>query len=393
MKIFIILITLFGFFISCGNRRKPGNPEFGENLTSNTPAPLIIDIDKIEKPGNFRELIEEIDFVPLETTDESILEEIDKVVSHKGRFYILDERGKSLKIFTHDGEYVRSVGRVGHGPGEFTFLMDFSLDTARRTLMLLSNDKQAVLEFDLDGNYIKTFKNNLYGNQFERIGDNWYYFLNQNINQLSGHHNLIVMDSTGMVKDRLFPFPETFRVSLGFSGFISGNQEGILYNALSDTIFQLTGDGQVYPKYILDFGDYTFPPSIRKSSDESGKVRLKYALLENHVIESANFLSFVYQKERSIITAFCPIKRKAVGTGDERRLTPFRLNFPLNGFPLGLQGDDEFITYVPIQFINWVKKGLVNEEFLKRDYPGLYQLVPQLEITDNPVLVVYKLKR
>lgn len=53
------------------------------NPAPNVSAAFIIDIDKIQSSERSRALIAKIDFIPLETNDNSIVEEIDKVVSYE----------------------------------------------------------------------------------------------------------------------------------------------------------------------------------------------------------------------------------------------------------------------------------------------------------------------
>lgn len=40
-------------------------------------------------------------------------------IDEKGNVYLLDSQLSEVKIYTSDGEYVRSIGREGEGPGEF----------------------------------------------------------------------------------------------------------------------------------------------------------------------------------------------------------------------------------------------------------------------------------
>jgi hypothetical protein len=58
-----------------------------------------------------------------ETDDEDeffgLITDID--IDEQGNVYLLDSQLTEIKIFTADGEFVRSIGREGEGPGEFRF--------------------------------------------------------------------------------------------------------------------------------------------------------------------------------------------------------------------------------------------------------------------------------
>ena len=46
-------------------------------------------------------------------------------------------------------------GSLGHGPGEFTTLMDFNIDREKETLPLLSNNDRSLFEYDLNQKMVK----------------------------------------------------------------------------------------------------------------------------------------------------------------------------------------------------------------------------------------------
>ncbi|HWK56405.1 MAG TPA: 6-bladed beta-propeller [Parapedobacter sp.] len=371
---------------ACGNDKK------FESHYAESDDSYVIDISKMHRMDNFREAIAEIEFIPLETNERSLIAEIDKVVFHKDRFYVLDKRYASLNVYSKAGKYIQSIGKMGRGPGEFSTLMDFMLDPEDESLLLLSNNEQAVFVYDLEGNHLQTIRNGLYANAIGKIGTDYYYFINHNDNELSQKNNLIVMNRLGKVLDRLFPFPEAFKKTLGYSGFIFNNSEGLLYSSpLSDTIFQLTNNSEIYPKYMFDFGKSTLPMAMRNSSDEYSKGASAYAVLHKQVVETENTLAFTYAYERSIITAFCHRKRSHASE-ESKILEPFRLGFPLSYEVVGTAGKDHFITSISVDFVTWIEQGHMSGEALERDYPSLYNLMPELAPTDNPILVVYKLQ-
>jgi hypothetical protein len=41
-------------------------------------------------------------------------------VDNTGNFWVLDAGNHRVQVFDHNGEYVRTLGRAGQGPGEFT---------------------------------------------------------------------------------------------------------------------------------------------------------------------------------------------------------------------------------------------------------------------------------
>ncbi|HWK59771.1 MAG TPA: 6-bladed beta-propeller [Parapedobacter sp.] len=355
----------------------------------------VIDIAAMESVENYKELIREIAFIPLETNEHSLLAHIDKVVFHKGKFYVHDRQFAALKVFSEEGKYIRSIGNIGRGPGEFTTLMDFLLDTEEDKLLLLSNNERAVMEYDMEGNYLRTMQTNVFASSFAKIGDRFHYFINQNDNDVSGPNNLIVMDENSRVLDRFFPFPETFNVMLPDHSFLLGNANGALFHpTLSDTVFQLTASQEIYPKYVFDFGDKALPLPMRTSyeaykSDE----RYNYSRLGDRIAETEHVISFNFLDGRSVIpSAFC--NRKLVDTVRGKKiLKPLRLGFPISNSPvLGLMEDDTFITYLRAEYADYVRNRVSFNELVRENFPDFYALVPELKPGDNPVLVTFKLE-
>ena len=47
-----------------------------------------------------------------------------------GNIYVLDYRNSRIQMFNGKGEFIRSIGRPGQGPGDFQSVFSFDIDTA-----------------------------------------------------------------------------------------------------------------------------------------------------------------------------------------------------------------------------------------------------------------------
>jgi len=66
----------------------------------------------------------------LETTEESLIGNIDKIIKKKDRIYILDRLvAKALFVFDTEGTFLFKISNIGKGPGEFLSPNDFFIDT------------------------------------------------------------------------------------------------------------------------------------------------------------------------------------------------------------------------------------------------------------------------
>ena len=100
--------------------------------------------------------------VSLETTDESLLGFIDKLIEHKGKFYVLDKLRKGVFVFCDNGKFSHRIGKLGKGSGEYTNLSDFTLDERTGYVYLLTNPS-TVYVYDADGEFkwMKKINNSL----------------------------------------------------------------------------------------------------------------------------------------------------------------------------------------------------------------------------------------
>ena len=77
--------------------------------------------------------------------------------------FIGDSKECCIKVFTLNGEYIRTIGRKGEGPAEFRVLSDF--DLYKDHIFVLEGNRVKVL--DLNGAPIKCFK--VSGNSFRIV--------------------------------------------------------------------------------------------------------------------------------------------------------------------------------------------------------------------------------
>lgn len=115
-----------------------------------------IDLDQTDKVSVL-DLVDSISVVQLETKEESLIGGIQRIISYKNRFYILDYNLQAILCFNANGEYLFKINKRGRGPEEYTYLGDFNIDPYNNQLMLLVPWGN-ILYYDLDGNFISKVK-------------------------------------------------------------------------------------------------------------------------------------------------------------------------------------------------------------------------------------------
>ena len=241
------------------------------------PVVETIHVDISSKAGTipFEDVFDSMRLVPLETTPESLLGIIGRIIIHKNDIYILNKQAQSILVFDGNGKFLRKIHKVGGGEGEYYQLMDFAIDNDKERLILLTDRPEALYYYDLEGTFITReslptyYINILYA-------DGKLLLVNQKSDL---EYKVFVRDmETGEVaqylgiteNDRIF---ENFGIGSSYSGFypraIKSNSPHIFF-PYTDTIYQLM-DGTVSPKYKIDFGKQSIPKGFfndeRSASD------------------------------------------------------------------------------------------------------------------------------
>ena len=111
---------------------------------------LTIRIDVDKEPENIHNigLIKNMEIYSLKS-DSILFYNIDKIVSHKNKFYMMDEESHSVIVYDTLG-YLNKINDFGQGPKEYLQLSDIIVDTQAQTLNLVSRIDQKMLVYDLN---------------------------------------------------------------------------------------------------------------------------------------------------------------------------------------------------------------------------------------------------
>lgn len=94
--------------------------------------------------------------LPLEETENSHINTIRRVEFFEGNYYVSNSSGDiGLLVFNKEGKFVRKIGSKGNGRGEYTNIIDFSIDKKNRRILLLCNRSSLVKVYSLDGTFQK----------------------------------------------------------------------------------------------------------------------------------------------------------------------------------------------------------------------------------------------
>ena len=93
-------------------------------------------------------IVEYFDIVPLETSDDCLLGEINVIKKRAGRYYVRTNANR-LDVFNGDGKHLMKVGGVGQGPGEYAAICDFDADNDHIYILVPGK----ILRYDSNGTF------------------------------------------------------------------------------------------------------------------------------------------------------------------------------------------------------------------------------------------------
>lgn len=129
-------------------------------------SPYIVNIE--QNINNSKKLVisllsNEVYYIPLETKSSCLLKNIRKIEILDSMIFISDFRG--LYKFDMNGKFIKQIGQVGKGPGEYIHVMGFCIDPYRR-MINVRDFIPKIKTFDLNGNFIKETKHEFSAHQF-----------------------------------------------------------------------------------------------------------------------------------------------------------------------------------------------------------------------------------
>jgi len=116
-----------------------------------------IQIDALpENVYNFFDVVEDFQFIKLETVSDGLIGNIHKVIIVNDRIFILDRlMAKSVLCFDINGKFIRKIGNHGRGPGEWLNPVDIAYLDDSQNFVIYCHSIRKLIFYDLNGNYIK----------------------------------------------------------------------------------------------------------------------------------------------------------------------------------------------------------------------------------------------
>ena len=379
------------------------------------------------------DFISGIEYVILETTSQSLISNPTMSISDN---YIL-VMGSPCMLFSRQGKFIRHIGGIGQGPGEYSNVTEIDIDE-KSDMIYLSNYFD-LLAYRISGEFVKKLnlvefhKRNGYQASYRTI--HWkddLFCANIDINSGKELYSFVVFTLDGEVV-KLFPNYVTFDKDerTTFSNYYFATTyryNGIVNNKRdnSDTLFRLTDQLDLVPDVYFDLCGRPIPKKLNKDNYTAYTHVREFLEVENYILFKCDFGELtpsdlpekqfcIYDRNSTNLT-FCkidplaklppPLDLSMISPTATRRITS-------NNSYSGLINDiDGGLPFWPSYFMKIQSKqklacayqpsvmlGNLTEEYFSaheikdiQAHERLKKLLENLEEDDNPVLMIATFK-
>lgn len=244
-----ILVSLYivSLFLSCD--RQTSNKI---DLTNYTTIKIgSSDDEKI----SLENLISNIEFIILENNKDSFVSNINRIYEYDNQLIIFDDTLNKIVVFSGNGDFIRTIGKIGGGPGEYKDLSDIAFDYNLKQVQALAIDKNSIINYDINGDFTNYYRIDFPVYKFHNLNTEYRayyvgYFSDDFFNlKIEKNQEDIILNA--------FKFPEDNEEDLmkySFTGHLTSFEDSFLYSdATSSRIYEISTFGEIKLKYEFDF--------------------------------------------------------------------------------------------------------------------------------------------
>ena len=200
------LLLSFLFIVSC----KHTNSIKADNEIANLVVQIPYHIDLEKNLNNIKPMLlssigNEVEYIPLETSPDCLLKSITQIDFSDSYIFVCDFY--KLLQFDRKGKFIRQIGTIGRGPGEYIYVSGFCIDEKKEKIYIIAWGIRSVLEFDFNGVFNRSFKTSFPSFQFFKTDSNSFTFAILNsASTIESEYRVIITDSLGVPKVKIKNF-------------------------------------------------------------------------------------------------------------------------------------------------------------------------------------------
>ncbi|SFU09586.1 hypothetical protein SAMN04489724_3911 [Algoriphagus locisalis] len=292
-KLFFILAPLAITFWSCSSK---SNTEVASDK-------LLIDLE-ITDSLRWEDLFQEVEVIPLEFTEESMLTAVDEILIQDDSYLVFDKKAQVIYKFDLDGNYISKLDKSGEGPGEYQLIYDVSINPYTGNIELLSGYGSFFI-YNKNFQWVETFDfpDIVSATQFDYFSEDVILLFSR----YDRDHNLMLysrsekrhLNKMKQPEKSVFESNNSVTISMLENPLIN-TPEGLFFCVpFYNSVYRIGLDGLEFD-YQWDFGDYVVDDGGIKVDDPQEKIMEQ----GRKIIESFSSLRNFYENEDFIFAQY-----------------------------------------------------------------------------------------
>lgn len=331
------------------------------------------------------------EYIRLETKDECLIGTRLAVYSND-QYLIAIDRKKILLFDRKDGKFIREIGHMGNGPGEYSRTYNVMPFNEGKNIVYAGRNKKRY-GYSLDGQLKDTLSIPELVSEIGNIDDNIFAAFLPDYQ--GGEKNKIIIFNHKDSLLKTFPNYLSAPKTLSFfvwnpnSWFYKLNKQLYFYQLFNDTLFHVKTNS-ITPRYVFNMGPYS-PPYEMKTSPKFEPD--KYFVMQT-IQESSKYLFCSFNLNKKNYTAIFDKNKRTTVVNDYSPESGHGFINNINDFvPLefsSINEKDELIcTMDAFKIKQWFEE---NPEKINQ-LPEYLKNLNNIQETNNPVIIIAKLKK
>ena len=386
-------------FSSCISNNRIQQQE--ENLPIPEPPYTISlekEIDNIQSV-NLTEIGDTIIYIPLETSDKSLLKDLSKIIVTNDHIAVYDR--SNILMFDHSGQFIRQISKRGQGPGEYSLLIRdycFSLDNQKIYLLV---DGNRYFEYNVDGKFLHSYKINTPAQEMLPLNDSLFVFYSVHSPKLA-NPSIIIADLNNNIQRT---YPNYYKnndqnVIISLAPFYARHGQIRFKEFGVDTLYTIT-ENEIIPYSFVSLGKKLWSGNL-SGNPMSAKSNEEYQKIVREQIAGKYFVARMLEDDVNLYISLYDLYTYLYGYYNKRSNSVkiigdqgFQNNIDggLPFFPKYVYNDSILVDYVnAFTLREHVLNGNATEmrQLYGQKYDDLVKLVNSLDDESNPVVVMVK---
>jgi len=214
------------------------------------------ELNKDQRSIKLTDIIDEVEFIRLEETAESLISDVGDVHLVGDKFVFVGDRFKGdIFVFSSNGRLIKRINRKGSSPEEYLSLKSMWMDG---DIIVVSTSQNDIKRYRLNGDFVSSRKLDLAAGHVISNAGNYFLDMNFNIADNQSRYKVLKLNGDMQVVGKYLPFSKELGASAGmmtaYSSLFKYRESIAFHRPLSDTVY-LYQNNEIRRLVHFEYGD------------------------------------------------------------------------------------------------------------------------------------------